>query len=618
MINVYNKQRQKVAVLQNAFDVTETIKINAVSELSFSLPSTDEKAALCQPYFYVRYGNDGDLYRIISAETDESDVSVTVYSCEHVIATLIDKVLFGTHITGGIDVYTVDVIAEAIAGQNDWALGECDFSFQYEYGWENENLLGALFSVPELFVDPYVWKFNTNVYPWTVSLKRIDDSITPQYYLRAKKNILSSTNGADSAQICTRLYLLGAGEGVNQVTVSSINGGLPYIQNDDAIAQYGVIERIFVDSSFDEPASLLERGRALLAGYSSPQYSRSFSAIDLYPLTNDVLDKAIVGNVVKLEDGTKTYITQVQYNRDVPGDMDLTLSTSPADIADSIADLADRQRIESVYSQGATQIYAQSVQANATYDHGAALNFYIPKDMKYINFVNVKIKMSAFRSYTSVTEGGGGSTQTSSSGGGTSKSTDSSPSSSDNVTSESGGGSTVSSTYTTPSIGVGTGATDWSVGEQESGTQMTSVDGHRHTMYAHGHKLTVLGGSHSHNVSIPSHTHNVRVTVPAHSHGFSVPSHTHSVSIPAHSHNIKPGIFSGGSSSSAGIYVNGTLKQTMGTSGELDITELLLGTDGKIARGTWHEIEVVPNNQAYITIDLFVKGFIQSRGGSTY
>lgn len=607
MINVYNKNRQKVAVLQNAFDVTETIKINAVSELSFSLPSTDEKAALCQPYFYVRYGNDGDLYRIISAETDESDVSVTVYSCEHVIATLIDKVLFGTHIVGGIEVPTADVINGVLAGQSDWVLGECDFSFQYEYALENENLLGALFSVPELFVDPYVWKFNTNVYPWVVSLKRIDDSITPQCYLRAKKNILSSTNGADSAQICTRLYLLGAGEGVNQVTVSSINGGLPYIQNDDAIAQYGVIERIFVDSSFDEPASLLERGRALLAGYSSPQYSRSFSVIDLYPLTNDALDKAVVGNIVKLEDGTKTYITQVQYNRDVPGDMDLTLSTSPADIADSIADLADRQRIESVYSQGATQIYAQSVQANATYDHGAALNFYIPKDMKYINFVNVKIKMSAFRSYTSVTEGGGGSTQTSSGGGGSTQTSSSSGDASLSTTSASGGGSTQTSGNAVSS-GSSTvlGSTSLDV------TYPSDTSRHYHSVYDTSIK------DHIHSVVIPSHTHSVSVSVPAHTHDVSVPEHTHSVSIPAHTHNIKPGIFSGGSSSSAGIYVNGTLKQTMGTSGELDITELLLGTDGKIARGTWHEIEVVPNNQAYITIDLFVKGFVQSRGGSTY
>ena len=56
----------------------------------------------------------------------------------------------------------------------------------------------------------------------------------------------------------------------------------------------------------------------------------------------------------------------------------------------------------------------------------------------------------------------------------------------------------------------------------------------------------------------------------------------------------------------------------MTTDAEIDITEWLVSDGGKISRGTWHKVEVVPNDLAYITIDLYIQGFVQSRGGGTY
>ena len=43
MIEIFDKSRKKVAILENAFSVTEREEINSVSSLSFSLPDTDEK-----------------------------------------------------------------------------------------------------------------------------------------------------------------------------------------------------------------------------------------------------------------------------------------------------------------------------------------------------------------------------------------------------------------------------------------------------------------------------------------------------------------------------------------------------------------------------------------------
>ena len=64
--------------------------------------------------------------------------------------------------------------------------------------------------------------------------------------------------------------------------------------------------------------------------------------------------------------------------------------------------------------------------------------------------------------------------------------------------------------------------------------------------------------------------------------------------------------------------MNDTQHANMGEDYEADITAYLLNDDGKIPRGTWHSVTVVPDDLAYVTIDLYLQGFVQSRGGSTH
>lgn len=629
MIEVFDKARKKVAILENAFSVTEREEINSVSSLSFSLPDTDEKNEYCQPFHYVRY-NGGQLYRIMTPAGTRSDTGSIAYECEHVIATLIDDVLFGAHVVGNLGVYTQDSIQYVLDKQTEarWVLGECDFSRQFEYGWENENLLAALFSIPNRFVDPYMWTYDTSGFPWKLHLKRIDEAAPPQFYIRAGKNLLQRDFQRPAQDVCTRLYCLGYGEGVNQLTIADVNGGLPYLQSpQEYIDRYGRISRIWVDRRFEDAASLMERGQAILSELQDPRLSVTVSAADLYQLTAADYDKAEIGRITLLaEDGIKTYITGITRNWDSPGDMQLTLATKPVDVASSIADLADRQRIEQVYSQGATQLYGQSVQANATPDIGAVLNFWIPDEMRIINKVLAKITLDRFRSYSRSTSGGGATTSTSSSGGG-GTSTSSSGGGTYSSTAVDGGSTQTSGSSSRDTTGSG----EVYVGGTVSGVRTTysdsyastgTAEGHSHTMRNHAHSFSgtssshTHGMSHTHRVSIPSHSHSF--SVGAHTHSVSIPAHTHSVSIPAHTHGIEQGIFEFGGASGATIWVNGKEKGAMGTDHDVDLTEWLLNEDGKIDRGRWHKVEVVPDDLAYVTIDIYIQGFVQSRGGSTY
>lgn len=417
MLNVYDRQtRKKTAVLQNAYNIIETHELNQIYTLSFSLPSTDEKNKYCLPRHFVRWGDDGELYRIKAPSVDESNVGTITYECEHVITTLCDSVMFGSFQYGGANVHTRATINWLLSQQKqqDWVLDVCEFDRKFEYLWEQENILNALYSIPKEFAQPYKWSFDTTVYPWKLSLRAIDETVKPEYYLRAKSNILASGSSADYANICTRIYPLGYGEGVNQLNIKDVNNGVAYIQSPQSIiAQYGIVEKVLVDRRFENAESLKAYAQTMLDLYQTPTMSRSFSVTDLYPLTNQSWDDAEVGKICRMtQDGTTAYITKCQWQRDKAGDLQIDLSTKATDIATSVADLADRVRIESVYAQGATQLYQHSKDANATPSKGMVMSLYFPAEMRQINKVLLRLKLNRFRSYSQTTESNGGYSQT--------------------------------------------------------------------------------------------------------------------------------------------------------------------------------------------------------------
>ena len=594
IIEVYDKSLKKLAILQNALDVSESININAVSTMTFTLPKNDPKNEYCAAFNYIKFGD--RMYRILPSEFDLTTSPTMVYECEHVIATLIDELMYGDVVIGNLGVYTTEVIEFVLSKQKTkhWKLGACEFARQFEYGWTNESLLSALFSIPNSFVDPYIWEFDTTSYPWTVSLKKLDTSQNPQLYIRQGKNLITLKRRSDPTNICTRLYAHGYGEGINTLTFADINDGKPYIDSpQEYIDKYGLKEKLFVDRRYENKESLLEAARAMLNELQEPYVEYE---VEFVEVSEQFLDKAAVGKVCMIvanEVQYKTYITGVEWDYGETTDCKLTIANKPQDVASSVADLADRQRIEMTYAQGATQLYAQSLQANCDSNNGAEMQFYIPAEMKIVNSVQVKIKMSRFRAYsqatsttdetTSTTSSGGQSTQTSSSGGGGS------------TTSSGGGGGTKT-----------TG---------DSGVDVTWGVRNTQTASGHSHGYDIVTG-HRHEIELPDHTH--RVSISSHSHNVSIPSHTHNVKIPGHNHKITPGIYFFGSAKNFKLYVNNVLRGSFSSSdAEVDITQYLVNAQGIISRGTWHSVNIVPDDLAYICLDMYVQGFVQSRGDNT-
>lgn len=621
MLDIYNHAtRKKVAVLDNAMQAVEVEKLNGVSELSFSMPSHDVKNEHCAPFNLVRWGN-GTYYRLLDHTTEDGqdNTGTIAYTAEHVIATLIDDVIFGTL---QIDNWsTPDVIRKILSLQTtkNWVLGDCEIVKQFSYNWSNENLLVALFSVPNLFVEEYKWVFDTSVYPWTIHLKKLDQAVPPKFYIRDGKNLLSTSRTSKARDVCTRLYALGYGEGINQLNFAKINGGKAYIDAEpEVVAQYGIISRIWEDSRFEDAAALLERAKVILKGYSHPYESFVVSVADIEKLSGETMDRAEAGKIVSF-DGYKTYITQVERRLQEVGSDAIELANAPEDIVSSIADLADRQRINSVYAQGSTCLYSQSYGDNADQTHPAVIKFYVPQEARQVNKVMLKWELDKFRTYSIGAASGGGVTtrsndeQTTKAGGDDTTSADKI----ENVTTPNGGGKTSelnSASTTTGSSGfknVGTGKPYWSPEDPKGKDHYHTVPSsvlldHSHSVPRHTHDVP----NHNHKFNIPSHSHKTKL------HDHKISGHTHD--LPTHTHKIEYGIYEGPKASSVTLQVGDNNVPLSGET-EMDITQYLVdpGT-GKIARGRFHTIKLTPNSLTRITATLSVQLFIQSVGGGNY
>lgn len=628
---VFDRNMKRLAYLDNAMSVGYTLETNSLWTATFTMPADDPKTEYCTPLNYVEIF-DGDeridLFRIIGEDLERSNGATRFYNCEHVLATLLNDVLFQYHQCGGTGVRTAEVLNYVLARQTtrNWVLGSCEFTRYFEYNWENSTLLAALFAVPECFDSDYLWTWDTTGYPWSLSLVAPSDRLKSE--IRYAKNMTSIRKTRDDTGLANRIYALGYGEGVNQLTISAVNNGLPYVEDALSREKYGLCSSILVDTRYEVAENLKAYAEQILRESAEPYYSYEIGAIDLHRLTGDAFSRFWPGEIVRVvddEDGVNLRTRIVSVVKDDaqgdPGNVSVTLANKSKDIAGSISDLQSRALIGETYAQGATnqQVYNFSDNADAT--HPATMKIYIDESVVRINKMLLNIQFEPFRAFEKAIGGGGG--QTTSSGGG------STTSSGGGSTTSSGGGSTTSS---------GGGQTSSATALESSNvlpSQTTGQAVHNHGLSDGAHlaivnisTLEVVGwedwvpsGAHVH----PAHTHKISDhthTVSSHTHRVSahthtVPAHTHTVQ--NHTHEIQFGIYEGQRASRATIRVDGNVLPAQSGYDNIDIVKYLSKDDaGKIQRGTWHTVEVLPDTMSRIVGAVFSQTFCNSRGGGDY
>ncbi|ALY08080.1 hypothetical protein BhaS171_00024 [Bacillus phage vB_BhaS-171] len=627
MIKIKNRQLQTVAILENAYAVGYEKSFNSIWKASFSLPLDDEKVKECKPLNLVEVTDNGEyigLFRIVPSLTVKNESGKTItFQCEHVLATLLDDVMFKYH--DRINMTTTQVLTYLLNQQTTkhWKLGTVAFTRYFHYKWENENLLSALFSVPKPFNQNYQWTWDTQSYPWTLNL--VQPETEPTCEIREQKNLIGLEREEDPSGIFNRIYALGYGEGDNQLTFAEMNGGKPYVEDAESIAKYGLKSHIWVDRRFEDMASLKGNAEGLLNAWKDPKITWRVNAADLSSLSGKDIDKLRMGRICRIhteEFGIVDARIMKESKSDMldkPWDIPLEIANKLDDIATLNTDMRRKQEINEVYSQGATNIDSYDYSDNADSLHPAIIRFFVPEEMVRINKLLLRYETTEFRTYGGTTQGGGGTTATSTSGGGTT------------ATSTSGGGvstSTQSGGGTSQTSGAGGDHTHkmfTATGFETNSNPNTSVS----LRAANGHHILVndgtaagleyytegSSGNHQHNVTFPAHSHDF--SVPNHAHNVTIPNHAHDVTIPPHTHEIDHGIFKlDRLPSSVTIIVDGNVVPGDSLSGEnVDLIPYLAkDSEGKVSRGAWHTVEVLPNDLARIQAQITAQFFIQSRG----
>ena len=592
---IYDRNMNRLAYLQNAMAVGYELPINSLWTASFSLPAADPKNEYCKPLNFVEiYDGDEriDLFRIIGEDLTRSDDSVTVYSCEHVLATLLNDVLFQYHQIGGTSIKTAQVINYILSYQTTerWQLSVCDFQRQFEYNFENENLLSALFAVPNCFDVDYIWSWDTTVYPWLLSLETPDDNLKSE--IRYGKNMTSITRTIDHTTIANRIYALGYGEGVNQLTINSVNNDIPYVEDVISIQEYGLCPSILVDTRYEVAENLKGYAQQMLAQLKDPYVTYEVGAIDSFRLNGDNFGKFRPGDIVRVIDTDmgitlRTRIVDISKSdlRGSPGDITVTLANKSRDIAGSISDLANRARINETYAQGATNLMMQNFADNADTSYPAVMKIWIPEETVRINKIQLSVEFEPFRAYSKAVEGGGGIDETTDNNDTVVRTTSATVLEPQNMEADDSGG------Y---------GAANHNHGIS-SGSLLAIVNTNLDII---GYDAFVASGAHMHD---------------AHDHEITIPRHRHDFSLPDHTHDLEFGIYEGQTASSATITVDGNTMPTVSDYSDINIVSYLDKDDsGKITRNTWHTIEIAPNRMSRIVAALFTQLFTNSRGGGDY
>lgn len=651
IIKTLNINRQTTAILENAYGIGYELTENKLWTAHFSLPLNDPKVDKVELLRYVEIKDDDryiGLFRILPKKTVRNESTQEVsFECEHVLGTLINKYLIGYH---QLTNYTTRECIQYLLDQQHVKhikLGRVAFTRYFHYSWENENLLSALFSIPKPLDEQYRWVLDTSSYPWTLHLDGVED--TPTARIKEKHNLASLEIVEDPTPVFNRIIPFGSGEGVNKLTIKDVNNGVPYLDKrnrDDEIIEY-----IWVDDRFKDAQALKDSAQALLNDQYKAKASWETTAADVSKITGAKVDELHIGKVVRIDVEDMPIIDMrilKEKRSDItgdPGKATLEMGTLRQDLGTTQADMQRRQRINELYSMGATNINSYTFNDNADPNFPATIEFPFPEDMINVNMSTLRIKTSPYRVpmkgmeagghyqkesvvQSKSTEDGGAFVQESvvqsksTEGGGAFRKESeiksvSAPAGGNHyhkLFQYGGGGSVQHPEKTFYAFQK----------EQDYASQIniqTVADGNIYTYEAdgdhtHDFSLTIPG------INIAPHTHGFSVTIPA----IRIPSHFHrfevtipAIDIPAHVHKQIYGIHEVNSNvSELTVKIDGKTIPFNGTEGEVDVTEYLRkDSNGKVTRD-YHKIEVAPNDFARIDLILENRFFIQSQIGGTF
>lgn len=119
--------------------------------------------------------------------------------------------------------------------------------------------------------------------------------------IRLSKNLVTVEQERDPSSIITRLIPLGGklDDSEERVTISSVNNSKIYIDDEEAISEFGVIVNTEIWDDVTLPTNLLTKGKAFLSANNKIRKKHNITALDLSVINMDI-DSFEVGNTYRL------------------------------------------------------------------------------------------------------------------------------------------------------------------------------------------------------------------------------------------------------------------------------------------------------------------------------
>lgn len=410
-----------------------------------------------------------------------------------------------------------------------------------------------------------------------------DQGANNEVEIRLRHNLKEIIREYDPMEVITRGIVLGYGEGINQLDITSVNGGIEYVEDSEAIATYGVIEGVITNKDIQNADTLKIYGENVLKEKKQPRLTYEIGALDLSVLTGHENEKYELGDTLHtIVDvmNVDVYSRVIERERDLinnPWDPRLTISTRPITLTDQMIDLKQRSLTLENAPQGNTCIFPIAKAENADSTHPIEFDLDIPQEAININRVYINLHGRKYRAYESSVTGGSSSKSTS---GASSK------------TSSGSGGYQSGSSLDNETI--------------EPTWANTTIS----TQNAYPEDFWADGKTHQHNInkSNLSHTHLFGVSLPNHTHNI---DHTHDIDH-THSNSLIYNIYESTYPKNVKIKVNGVDIGVNFGDGTTLFDEYNIDITARVNIGN-NKIEITTEQNGRIDAVVYTQIFIQSK-----
>lgn len=222
--------------------------------------------------------------------------------------------------------------------------------------------------------------------------------------IRWGKDMIDFNEVSDPTDIVNYIIPKGSGEGINQLTIEKVNGGLRYLKNDASISQWGKRSYIWIDKSIEDAYTLKARAQAILDEKKCPKISFEINSADISVLPEYQHERKVLNGITRIIVNNEEYYARIVGEKiaDITReyDVDYQISNRIEDISTTQADLQRKVQINEAYSQGSTSTMIFSYQENCDTSHPAVIHIFIDDDVKNVNTCELTLNTKKYRGYT--------------------------------------------------------------------------------------------------------------------------------------------------------------------------------------------------------------------------